>query len=741
MIEHEQALRPGAVQAWRDAIRQPSMRGSLLLVMLLSLVLLVVAALKPLGLLPRAAPIFPLWLHTLTELAAVLVALLVFVAAWTAQGRERSLNITLLGAGFLAVGLLDLAHLLSYKGMPEWLTPSSPQKAIVFWLCARYVAAAVLLAVALKPDSVLLGEVQRRWILLAFVGFCGGCVAFGLAWPDVWPLFFIEGQGLTPVKIAAEYGLVLMLLAAAALLVRQTVRARYSSADLATAAVISVLSELCFTLYANVDDAYQLLGHAYKVIAYAFLFRAIFLAAVRQPYERLSLEIAERRQAERRLEFLAYHDPLTALPNRALLQDRVEQAIAEARRSGRAAAVLLLDLDQFKNINDSLGHGVGDELLRQVASRLAAVLRATDTVGRLGGDEFAILLRDVDGQAGVLRSLAGLQQTLAEPFFIGKDEVHVSASFGVALAPQHGSDLETLLGRADAAMYRAKASGRNTYRFFDLHMQDAVLHRMDLQSGLATALQRGELELHFQPQIELATGRMVGAEALLRWRRADGSLVPPALFIPVAEESGLIVPISAWVLHEACAQAARWPAIAGLQPVVAVNLSALQFRQGSVETVVQAALSSSGLAPQRLDLELTESILISDPASVLQTVSRLKALGLSLSLDDFGTGYSSLSYLTQFPVDKLKIDKSFLQGFGQTRSDTVIVEAIIALARSLGLKTIAEGVETAEVAHALAGLGCQLAQGYHFARPMPGAAMLAFAAEHAAAATTGKAPA
>ena len=715
-------------------------RGPLVLVTALSLLLLLLV-LVPRDWLPTAAHVFPVWLHALSELAAVMVSLLVFIAAWTAQGRERTLSASLLGAGFLAVGLLDLAHLMSYKGMPEMVTESSPQKAIVFWLCARYVSAGVLLAVAVMPLARPVAPAERRVLFVGTLGLSAAFVFLGLFVPEAWPQFFIEGKGLTQVKVVAEYGIVALLLTAAWLLVRQTVQARFSSADLALAAVISVLSELCFTLYANVNDMYQLVGHAYKVLAYAYLYRAIFLEAVRQPYLRLSEEINERRLAERNLEYLAYHDSLTGLPNRALLRDRVDQAVADARRSGKSTAVVLLDLDQFKNINDSLGHGAGDELLREVAARLSGALRATDTVGRLGGDEFVVVLREVDGQGGALRSLAALQRALGEPFVLSGTSMHVSASFGVALAPEHGSDMETLLGRADAAMYRAKGAGRNTYRFFDRGMQDDVMHRMDLQSGLAGALQRGEFELHFQPVIELSSGLMVGAEALLRWRRADGSLVPPALFIPVAEESGLIVPISEWVIREACAQAMRWPVIEGRQPFVGVNLSALQFRQGHIESVVQAALASSGLAPRRLNLELTESILISDPASVLETVTRLKAQGVSLSLDDFGTGFSSLSYLTQFPVDRLKIDKSFLIAFDKDRNATLIVEAIIALAASLDLQVVAEGVETQSVAERLGALGCGYAQGYYYARPMAAGAILDYARAQAGRTDTGKAPA
>ena len=727
MLEHDStrfaALRPAA--PWRlDA----GLTGrSWALVLGLALLTLLFFLLPPLEFLKRSEQIFPVWLHTLAELAAVLVAGLVFVSAWHAQGRERSRNIVLLGCGLLGVGLFDLAHLMSYKGMPALVTEASPQKAIVFWLCARYLAALVLLAVALQPRPPQLGDAQRRALLAGVLLLVGAGLALQLGWPERWPLLFVPGQGLTPTKIAAEYGIVLLLLPSAFILLRQTASGDYDRSDLALAALITVLSELCFTLYANVNDIFSLLGHAYKIVAYWFIYRAVYLFAVRAPYQRLSEEIAERRGAEQRLEYLAYHDPLTGLPNRALLQDRLAQALSEARRSGRQLAVLLLDLDQFKTVNDSLGHGVGDQLLTIAARRMREALRETDTVGRLGGDEFLILLKDLPDRAAVLPVLQGLQACLGAPLLLEGAELRISASFGVALYPEHGQDAETLQRCADVAMYSAKARGRNTYSFFDAGMRNGALERIRLQSGLARALEAGELELHFQPQVELASGRMVGAEALLRWRTRDGQRMPPGQFIPVAEESGLIVPIGAWVVREACRQAAAWPAVDGRKPSVAVNLSVLQFRQGGLDEVLRAALADSGLEPARLELELTESILIDDPGHVLEQVTALKRRGVTLAIDDFGTGYSSLSYLTRFPVDKLKIDQSFLRERGEPARDRLIVEAIIGLARNLGLACIAEGVESAEVAERLRTLGCDYAQGYHFARPLPGPELQAFA--------------
>lgn len=693
-------------------------RWALLLLAVLGGLLLVVPHVPGLLALTRSEQVFPVWLHTVAELAAVLVSGLVFVAAWAARDRERSRNLLLLGCGFLVVALFDTAHLLSYKGMPDFFTPASPHKAIVFWLLARSSAALVLLTVALWPQTLPQSARQRQAMLAGALVLAGAGFALQLGWPELLPPTFVAGQGLTPLKIGIEYLIVALLLLAALALVRQTVRGDYNSADLALAALISVLSELCFTLYANVNDLYSLLGHVYKVIAYFFIYRAVFLVAVREPYRRLADEIIERQQAQQRLAHLAHHDPLTGLPNRALLQDRMQQAIAESQREGQMVAVLLLDLDQFKTVNDSLGHDAGDQLLKQVAQRLREGLRETDTVGRLGGDEFLILMKGLGERAAIEQRIATLQARLMAPLAVAGSELRISASFGIALYPEHGRDLETLQRLSDAAMYRAKAGGRQRWCFYDPSMAAELQGRMVLHSGLSTALERGELELHYQPQIELASGRMVGAEALLRWRRADGSLMPPAQFIPVAEESGLIIGIGAWVLREACREAAGWPAVDGRLPWVAVNLSALQFRDGDLEQVVAEALSDSGLAAERLDLELTESILISDPGVVLERVRRLKARGVSLSIDDFGTGFSSLSYLSRFPVDRLKIDRGFVQQLGGCDQNHTIVDAIVGLARNLGISCVAEGVETETAAAALQRLGCAYAQGYLYARPL-----------------------
>lgn len=426
-----------------------------------------------------------------------------------------------------------------------------------------------------------------------------------------------------------------------------------------------------------------------------------------------------RTVAEHQMEFLAHHDALTALPNRLLVEDRFNQATGFADRGGHKVALLSLDLDKFKSINDSLGHSLGDALLKQIASRLCDCLRDTDTLSRQGGDEFLVLIPSLQDSDATIPILSKIRECLQPPFHIEDHELSTTVSIGIALYPEDGTDFSTLLKHADMAMYRAKEAGGNTYCFFDPRMNVEILESLAMRDGLKLAVSRQELVLHYQPQIRLATGAVVGVEALLRWQHPRFGMITPGRFIPIAEESGLIVPIGAWVLREACRQAVAWEQ-ADLPPLlIAVNLSAVQFKRGDLHQTILEALQDSGLSPQRLELELTESILIQDTESTLATVRALKSLGVLLSIDDFGTGYSSLSYLKRLAVDKLKIDQSFVRDLATNPDDAAIVRAIIQMAHGLKLATIAEGVEDALTLENLRSFQCDEVQGYHFAQPMP----------------------
>jgi len=427
---------------------------------------------------------------------------------------------------------------------------------------------------------------------------------------------------------------------------------------------------------------------------------------------------AEHLAAKAQLEFLAHHDSLTQLPNRLLLRDRFEQAVAVASRRQVRVAMLFLDLDGFKQINDSLGHEAGDQLLIHVARRLQSCVRSSDTVSREGGDEFVIVLSEVSGPDTAARVGQQILEAMEKPFEIGGNALQSALSIGISLYPDDGTDFETLRLNSDVALFHAKDGGRNTYRFFDEQMNRDTIERLQTQASLRSALKNGEFTLHYQPLVQLSDGRIVGVEALIRWRR-DGELVLPGKFISAAEQGGLIIPIGEWVLDQACRQAVAWREAGLPQLAVAVNLSAVQFRRGNIVQAVAAALERSRLPATLLELELTESVLLHDTETAMQTLGALKKLGVKLSVDDFGTGYSSLSYLKRMAVDKLKIDQTFVRQLAQSPEDAAIVRAIVQLGHTLQLQVVAEGVETEAQLEFLKANGCDQIQGYCISRPMP----------------------
>jgi diguanylate cyclase (GGDEF)-like protein len=434
----------------------------------------------------------------------------------------------------------------------------------------------------------------------------------------------------------------------------------------------------------------------------------------------VSLDITERKQAEARIRHLAHHDALTDLPNRLLFREHLDRLLLLSRRRRETIAVHCLDLDNFKDINDTMGHAAGDALLVELARRLERAIRTSDTIARLGGDEFAVIQNDVGDAAAAERLAAKLHAALAPPFRIEEQEVLTTASIGIALGPRDGGDAEQLLKAADLALYAAKGAGRNTCRFFDAAMTDRILQRQTLQSELRAALQQGALELHYQPKLRLADRRIDGVEALLRWQHPERGWISPAQFIPIAEDSGLIGPIGALVVDAACAQAKAW-LDAGLPQRVAINLSAAQFERDDLVGLITDALAAHDLPTSYLEIEITESALLRQTEQVLATLQALRALGLCITLDDFGTGYSSLSYLQRFPIDQIKIDRSFVQAIDVARQSSPIIKAIIAMAHSLDLTVVAEGVETERQLDCLVALRCDEVQGYLIGKPQPAA--------------------
>jgi diguanylate cyclase (GGDEF)-like protein/PAS domain S-box-containing protein len=433
-------------------------------------------------------------------------------------------------------------------------------------------------------------------------------------------------------------------------------------------------------------------------------------------------DISERKRLETKVQYQATHDALTGLANRTLLHDRLNQAIAQATRNDKEIWVILVDLDRFKMVNDSLGHKAGDAFLLAVSERLQAIVREADTVARLGGDEFVLILPEAGGNKMSVNSLARIMQTISRPIPVEEKEFSLNCSLGVAVFPSDGETAELLIERADMAMYRAKETGRNNFQFFTAEMNERLIERMRIEEALREAVERQEFELHYQPQVDLATGRVIGAEALIRWRHPEMGLISPARFIPLAEETGLIVPIGHWVLRTACEQTTAWDR-AGLSDLhglrIAVNLSARQFAQPDLVQSIADALRDSGIAPDRLEIELTEGLVMTDVENVIETLHDLKKLGVQLSIDDFGTGYSSLSYLQRFPIDVLKIDQSFVRDITGSSGEGTIVHTIISMAHNLGLRVIAEGVETEAQLAYLKKHECDEMQGFYFSRPLP----------------------
>jgi len=774
---------------------------------------------------------FVFW-HTAVEVFSVVVAMLVFVTGYRAILSIRKGAVVWLGVAFLGVGLLDFLHMMSYAGMPDVVSVNSPQKSIFFWLSARMLAAVALLVYALLPAVQEVSKAKKRLALLVVLVVVGVLGYGGLRWPDRLPALFVQGQGLTPLKIGLEWLIISLHVTTLAVLWRRRLQLIHECVmALGFAAALSAVSELFFTMLGVIDkDGANVLGHLYKVAAYLYLFHATFNEALRRPLERLEVQhlrekiilnaspdgvlwvnrageilmvnpamesltgypprelvgqnlaiflplhlrarhaesmrdyftaphsramglmdlklmrrdgallpvdislghweddgashaiayirdLSERKKFEESLRHQATHDELTGLPNRWLFRLQLNQALVRAARTGQHVAVLFIDLDYFKTVNDSFGHATGDALLVQVGARIRSILRENDTLARLGGDEFAILLTDLAEMDEVVGVATKLLVSLQASYRLQDQDVYSGGSLGVAFYPDDAKDSETLLRYADLAMYQAKQTGRGAYAFYSKDMDRRVHEDMQLHTRLKEAVAEGSLQLYYQPQVDVMTGAVVGAEALLRWHDSMLGDVSPARFIPVAEATGLILPLSDWVLETACTQIAAWMAM-GTPVHVAINISAQQFGQRNLPAKVLAALERTGAQARWLGIEITESVAMTQPEQAREQLNALADLGCSVALDDFGTGYSSLSYLNALPVSKLKIDKSFMKGIPHESNDVTIAKAIMALAHSLGLTLVAEGVETQAQLDFLRQQSCEVYQGWLFAKAM-----------------------
>ena len=643
--------------------------------------------------------------HSLMEIFAIVVAALIFFTGHGPHETVRSTRSTALGCAFLAVALFDILHFLSYLGMPDLLSPNSPHKSILFWLAGRLAAGIGLLAYVLLPDTPdSRFPVRRHAWLLVLVTVIALAYAL-LRSPESMPAMYVTGEGLTTLKIALEWGVFALYLGIAVLLVMR--RKQITNCDtesLLLALLLMALGEMFFVIYVEVSSTANLLGHAYKVVAYYFLYRAIYAESVSRPF--------------RQMRHMLTHDDLTGLPNRTAFSERLSRSVARARHNGPPGAVLLLDLDHFQNVNDTLGHEQGDVLLVAVAERIRENLPGVAFMARFSGDEFVILLEHT-GVEQARQVGQTLLRALGREFDLGDDHLGISASIGLVGYPTDGESASVLMRHADLALHRSKASGRNCLMEFSRDLSEEIQRRVLLEARLKHALPRNELMLHYQPKLDILSGCLVGWEALLRWQSPELGAISPEEFIPVAEQSGLILPIGDWVLREACRQMRAWQDLGLEAGSMAVNLSTRQFRQKDLAEEISVALRDTGLAPHDLELEITESSIMDHLAAAATVLAKLEQLGIRIAVDDFGTGYSSLSYLKTFSIHCLKIDRSFINDIPGDDNDTAIVRAIITLAQSLGLTVVAEGVETdAQLAYLRAN-HCDQMQGYLFSRPLP----------------------
>ena len=777
-------------------------------------------------------------IHTFLEFLSIIVSAMIFGTVWVRiTTDEQTLNYTILACSFIAVAILDLLHVFSFPGMPDLITASSSEKTINFWLMARYFSALSLLLVLVLPWHTTVSRFKQWVVLSCVLTLVSTLTIIGLFYPSLIPSTYVEEQGLTAFKIISEYCVAaIYLIVCIRLLYSMRTSQHYDVGSLFVAVGLMSMSEIFFTLYSDMTDSFNLLGHIYKVIAYGFIYKSIFITSIVRPYEELtetrkelllaasvfshagesiiitdmtgiivnvnrtfttitgfsreeaigqnprilksgrqspefyvamwqdlleeggwSGEIWNRRkngevyavmctisavhdeqgitthyvslgnditlikEHQEQLEHIAHYDALTNLPNRVLLADRLSQAMLQCGRHKQSLAVVFLDLDGFKVVNDTHGHDRGDELLIALSVRMKEAFREGDSLARIGGDEFIAVLVDLVNAEDYQPILERLLLSVSEPVTIDGVVLNVSASIGVTLYPQDNVAADQLMRHADQAMYKAKQLGKNRYHLFDMAQDDAVKVQRESIEAVRSALDNNQFVLHYQPKVNMRTGTVTGYEALIRWQHPKRGLLNPIEFLPVIENHAMMIEVGEWVIDSVLAQISQWQAMGINLPVsTSVNIAAVQLQQTNFTQRLTTLLAGHpNVEPRYLELEVLETSALEDVRNTSIIMNDCMALGVNFALDDFGTGYSSLTYLRRLPASLIKIDQTFVRDMLINYDDLSIVEGVIVLAKSFKRDVIAEGVETIEHGTVLLQLGCELAQGYGIARPMP----------------------
>ena len=652
-------------------------------------------------------------IHLMIEILIIISSATIAIQAWLIMPYVLSNRRLYVGALFLALGLLEIIHTLSYKGMPFFLKESSTYSASWFYMVSRLTQAlGLLLILSTKPKKV---HSMQRWIVYSLAGLYSIIWAFIIYQPyiQLLPNLVIEGVGTTLLKNELQYLAILLQFILIVYLWKSYKNSPTEYAVIIMASLYLILADSMFTTYQSVYDIRNLFGHLFQLVGYYFLLKALYYSSVEEPFESLLKTQKKLEDSRESLHYMAYHNELTGLPNSRYLK---EQLTKELQSQGRKKAILMIEIDRLKGINESLGHSFRDLLVKKVSVRLRESLPKELFISKMNGGEFTILLDSIEDKEDIIKVCKQIQEAMEEPFQIQHFLLKVTSNIGIAIYPNHGEREEDLFKHAQVAMREAQILTER-YQFYHSEMDQHLEERLVLEQDLYGALEKGELQLVYQPQVNVKTGRIHSAEALIRWKHPQKGFISPVTFIPIAEETGLIVPIGEWVLETACKQAEKWHG-EGINIGISVNLSIRQFFQQNLVQIVENTLVKTNLSPRYLELEITESMTM-DNKHAIEILHNLKQLGVKIAVDDFGTGYSSMAYLRDFPIDCLKIDRSFVQNIDTNHHDKALISMIISMAKHLELKVIAEGVEEVTQLEFLAERDCESIQGYLFSKPIP----------------------